>query len=127
MPLFDSCNHSKDGHTANAVSSHATNAFHLAALADAEAPAASGTAPALSSLGDVPRYACRTGRWLPSQRALCGAEADLAATWTSIVSPGRDSGVLERDAAIHYRPRLALGPTARTETAVVQTGMPSMT
>jgi hypothetical protein len=26
-----------------------------------------------------------------------------------------------------YRPRLALGPTARTETAVVQTGMPSMT
>lgn len=41
----------KDGHTANAVSSHATEAFHSVALADAKAPTASGTAPGLESTG----------------------------------------------------------------------------
>jgi hypothetical protein len=41
----------KDGHTANAVSSHATEAFHSVALADAKAPTASSTAPGLESTG----------------------------------------------------------------------------
>lgn len=89
------------------------------------APAASGTAHALSSVGGVPRHACRTGRWLPTQLARCGAEANSDAIWTSITSPVSDNGTLERSAATGFRPRLALGSPARTEAVLVQTGMPS--
>jgi hypothetical protein len=122
-PLIDSATILKDGHAANAVSWHATEAFHSVAPADARKRRLPAARPCPFELGLAhPKVRRRTGRWLPTQLARCGAEANSEATWTSRVSPARDDGALRGARPSADRPRLALGPTARTNRPLGEPG-----
>lgn len=114
------------GTTAHDGSSHATGTFHPAALVDARAPTASGTAPALASLGGRPerRPAAPADGSRPSMRAAAQRPTRTPSGHPFVASRG--GSALEGAWPLSDWPRPTLGPPARTDTALVRTGMPSM-